>query len=295
MGASALLYLGPLLAGLSGMGWDAVPVFIALFALWLVVMRPKQWPRDLSQWTQQTAVAAAAQVAVNALIVVVLFGIGRGISGVSGVGADIPAVLPVALSFLSTPLSRLVWDPVKGQAMDDLLDSAISQINNPSTSLRPAANGDDMVRTLLDLPGDSDAMLTADALAAALTGPATGARLMALEDALDMHEPNRRALREAVILWATDPARDVDTDPHGAQDIAFNIAGSDPVLLHLFAYRALPLLWQKPALWASYPTASKVEIAIDVSQPAGLQSALHDLGSALRKITPDEFRDDETA
>ena len=46
MGASALLYMGPLLAGLSGMGWAALPVFMALFALWLVVMRPAQWPRD---------------------------------------------------------------------------------------------------------------------------------------------------------------------------------------------------------------------------------------------------------
>jgi hypothetical protein len=40
MGTTALLYLGPLLAGLRGFGWPVVPVFAAIFVLWLIVLRP---------------------------------------------------------------------------------------------------------------------------------------------------------------------------------------------------------------------------------------------------------------
>ena len=47
MGATALLYLGPVLAGLGGFGWSVVPVFTAIFLLWLIVLRPHQWPQRL--------------------------------------------------------------------------------------------------------------------------------------------------------------------------------------------------------------------------------------------------------
>jgi len=46
MAASAvLLYLGPLLAGLSGRGEVLIPIFALIFTLWLVVVGSPSWPR----------------------------------------------------------------------------------------------------------------------------------------------------------------------------------------------------------------------------------------------------------
>lgn len=281
MGASALLYVGPLLAGLSGMGWAAVPVFMALFALWLVVMRPAQWPRNLALWSSETAVAAAAQLAVNALIVIVLFGIGRGIGGVAGFLPNIPPFLPVAISFLAVPLSRWAVNPVQATELDQMLDSALRQIDDPSAPGPAAPKEDEMVAVLLSLPADSDPMLTADAVEAAMRGARANTRLSQLEAALDPLLPDRRALREAVILWSTDLARHEGEGLLRAQRVAFAVAGSDPVLLHLFAYRGAALLGQTPGLWPGFPDASEVSMAVDSTQPDNLQAGLNDLARAL--------------
>lgn len=273
MGASALLYLGPLLAGLSGMGWSAVPVFVALFALWLVVMHPAKWPRDLSVWTGQTAVAAAAQVAVNALMVVLLFGIGRGIGGVAGFLPHIHAVFPVALSFLATPLSRLAMDPARGEGLDGSMAPLSRHAPDPGTS-------DEMVAVLFSLPDDSDAMLVADAVDAALKGPLAAARLQALQVRIGA-DGHHRALREGLILWATDLARSARDTAQNVQNAAFQMAGSDPLLLHLFAHRGGALLASQPSLRVGFPKAAHLRAALTTDQPQNLQAALRVLADAL--------------
>lgn len=282
MAASALLYFGPLLAGLTGMGWNAVPVFIALFALWLVVMRPAQWPRDLAAWTAETALAATAQVAVNALIVVVLFAAGRGLGGVAGFVPNIPPFIPVGLSFLATPLSRLVWDPVKGEAMDQLLDDALRQIKDPGLQPLTVGPGDPMVDTLLDLPDDADPELTAEALDSALRGREGTIRLSLIEDALEFSEPERLGLRHGLILWATDPARNPNEEVRGGPSTAFSLAGLRPDLLMAFATRGLDLLRKTPAMISAFPESRDVEMTIDASQPPALQRALSALANQIR-------------
>ncbi len=289
MVATLPLYLGPLLAGLTGMGWSAVPVFVAVSALWLVVMRPATWPRDPALWSGEKAVAAAAQVAVNAVIVVVLFAVGRGLGGVAGFVPHIPPFVPVAVSFLAVPLSRLVWDPVKADAMDRFLDDAILQIDKPGHRPPPTTE-DPMVNTLLDLPGDCDPVLTADAISAALQGPQASLRLSALAEALDVLHPPRRGLREGLILWATDTGRSAERSILHAQATAFAVAGSDPHLLHLFTTRAVPLLRAAPGLRHSFPDAASVAATIDDALPTTLREGLQDLVAALEKFTPPEER-----
>lgn len=292
MGATALLYFGPLLAGLTGMGWDAVPVFVALFALWLVVMRPAQWPRDAAAWDGATVVAAAAQVAVNALIVVGLFAAGRGIGGVAGYVPNISPLIPVGLSFLATPLSRLIWDPRKGEAMEHLIDDAIRQIERPgSKGPLTVGPGDAMVETLLDLPEDADPDLTAEALDAALRGREGTIRLSLLEDALDRLEPERLALRKALILWATDPVLAPRGEVQGGPVTAFMTAGLRPDLLQLFASRGLELLRRTPAMAAAFPMARDVEQTIDASQPPDLRDLLGRLAERLREFEQSGARD----
>lgn len=284
MAATLLLYLGPMLAGLSGMGWSATPVFIALIALWFVVMRPGQWPRDLSAWTADHVVAAAAQVAINAVIVVILFAIGRGIGGVAGFLPQISPFVPVALSFLSIPLSRLVWDPVKADEADRLIEGAIEQlnaVNSGKMAAAPAGSEDPMLRALLDLPSDADPELTADAIEAAMLAPGATVRLSQMEDALDYADVPRLGMRRGLILWATDPSRRPADGLPGLQQTAFYAAGSNAELLDLFALRALPLLRAQPGLRASYPDPSKVAHSADLAHPSSVQDSLRALAEAL--------------
>ena len=285
MGASALLYFGPLLAGLAGMGWSGVPVFIALMALWLVVMRPAQWPRDPAQWSRPVAVAAAAQVAVNALIVIVLFAVGRGIGGVAGFLPQIPPLLPVALSFLATPLSRLIWDPAKGDATDHFVTDALNEIQTAE-----ADQMDEMVATLLSLPVESDADLTADALEAALTGPLAQKRLSALDAALNGPDGDHPALRRALVLWATAPGRSVQEGLQDAQLVGFRMAAPSADLLGLFAGRALVLLQREPRLWYGFPSAREVSGQIDSRHGDPLNEALSALADRLHELTPPRDR-----
>lgn len=278
MAASLPLYLGPLLAGMSGMGWTAVPVFAFLFALWLVVMRPAQWPRDLSLWTGQIVVAAAAQLAVNVLIVVFLFGVGRGLSGLEALHLQLSPLIPVALSFMVTPLSRLVSDPRQSEPTGHAPAIHLSEHLDAS---QPTSATDEMVRVLLDLPPDADPMLTADALDVALQAPEGAARLRDLEALVDPMDPDRRSLREAIILWATDPRWAAADVLPGAAESAFSLAGDDPVLMHLFAHRALDLIKARPGLWTSFPDAVDVTSRIKATSPENLQTALTALAAAL--------------
>jgi len=112
MVANALLYFGPLLAGLAGFGWGLVAVFTVIFVLWLVILQPYEFPINRAEWMSPDAwVAVGARAAVQLLVVVVLFGIGRGIGGILGAMAGFPVMLPIAISFLSIPFARMVWDP----------------------------------------------------------------------------------------------------------------------------------------------------------------------------------------
>lgn len=110
--ANALLYFGPLLAGLGGFGWGLVPVFTAIFVLWLVILQPHEFPSNRRDWLAiDTWVGVAARAVVQLLLVIVLFGVGRGIGGMLGFKVGYRPMLPIIISFLSIPLARIIWDP----------------------------------------------------------------------------------------------------------------------------------------------------------------------------------------
>lgn len=155
MGATALLYFGPLLAGLGGFGWAVVPVFAAIFMLWLVIMRPQEFPRSLLDWQRPEAlIAFAARAAVQLLLVLVCFGIGRGIGGALGSLPPFPIMLPIAISFLAIPLARLLWDPRKEQEMDRLLTDALAQIETGKTVGSDRSYAEAVLAPLNGLPDD---------------------------------------------------------------------------------------------------------------------------------------------
>jgi hypothetical protein len=107
-GLNALLFIGPLLAGLAGQGWNMVPLFSMIFLLWLAVIQPGDWPHGRDEWRQRDRqLSVVTQSLVHVLLVVILFAIGRGLGGMLGVLPLFNPMLPVALSFLSVPVARL--------------------------------------------------------------------------------------------------------------------------------------------------------------------------------------------
>ncbi len=108
MGLNALLYIGPLLAGLAGQGWNMVPLFSMIFLLWLAVNQPGDWPHGRDEWRQRDRqLSVVTQSLVHVLLVVVLFTVGRGLGGILGVVPLFHPMLPVALTFMSVPMARL--------------------------------------------------------------------------------------------------------------------------------------------------------------------------------------------
>jgi hypothetical protein len=108
MGLNALLYIGPLLAGLAGQGWNMIPLFSMIFLLWLAVIQPGDWPHGRDEWRQRDRqLSVVTQSLVHVLLVVVLFAVGRGLGGILGVVPLFHPMLPVALSFLAVPMARL--------------------------------------------------------------------------------------------------------------------------------------------------------------------------------------------
>lgn len=102
--ATALLYLGPLLAGLSGGGWMLVPIFVVLFVLWILFLHPEL--SGASAW-----LPLLECVAVQALVVTMFFGIGRGLGGVTGLELPLPVWLTVMFSVAAIFLGRIACNP----------------------------------------------------------------------------------------------------------------------------------------------------------------------------------------
>lgn len=131
MGLNALLYIGPLLAGLAGQGWNMVPLFSMIFLLWLSVIQPGDWPHGRDQWRQRDRqLSVVTQSVVHVLLVVVLFTVGRGLGGILGVLPLYHPMLPVTLAFLAIPMARLAGaipvPPVtKEAAADARLQAAV--------------------------------------------------------------------------------------------------------------------------------------------------------------------------
>ena len=289
--ASALLYFGPLLAGLGGFGWSQVPGFVVIFVLWLIILRPHQWPFHSADWAKTEAlVTLAAQTATQTLLVVVLFGVGRGIGGVFGVIPPVPSFLPIALSFLAIPVCRLIWDPWKVTGVDRFLDHALDQIggeseDGPYPSLPPQVQlAAKLVEPLLALPDETSDQDIDRHLSAIAVHVDHGSIRQALEMALKDPPVASRA-RRAVIVHAT------ALEPAGASagsdypNAAFQSAGKDVGLLDLFARRCSQALRDKPQIWWDCPQSAVVrERADGIGEPAA--TSLRQLADELDRDAP---------
>ena len=287
MGATALLYAGPLMAGLGGFGWAVVPAFCAMFLLWQFILRPHQWPRHPADWATPAAlITLITQIAVQTLLVAILFGIGRGIGGTLGTLPPFPLLLPVAVSFLSIPLARLIWDPWKDRDIDRFLDDAIARVNAGP------------------VPADSAGLITARGLTAqlaTLTDDATTAEIARHLIALASHAPDgdiRKALLErqhsglasraetiALILHATDAAL-IDTVGGDGPTLALAVLPNDPEMIALFARRLTAALTDDPDLWGQCPSVDHLADLVITLNNTDAEGPLRDLIIATNAAQP---------
>lgn len=285
-GATALLYLGPLLAGIAGFGWRVVPLFVAIFLLWLFILRPQQWPRTLADWSRPEAlIALLTQSLVQLLLVAVSLGIGRGIGGVLGVMPAIPLMLPVAVSFLSIPLARMIWDPWRADTGEVVLDAALARLEAeedpaPADDLKRRTEvAARMVAALDRLPAEAAPGLLADHLHAMATQTSHEALRVALMDPI-YDRSATAVVRRAAAVHATDPAV-VDLLQGSTYPMAVFRALTDGPTLALFAARCADLVAQKPVRLADCPDPEDV-MALAARVP-GAAAELAALAKALTR------------
>ena len=186
-----------------GQGWVMVLAFAAVFLVWSMIIRPQLWPRSLSDLGRSEAfVALAALVTTQLLLVILLFAVARGIGGVLDLKPALPAYLPLALSFLAVPVSRLIWNPgvmARNVGFDPLLHDVAVATDDP------AALAGEMLAQVMALPDDvaEDEVQNHLTAISAHLDPVLIRRT--LGDAISAGMASRAGLK-ALIVHATDPA-----------------------------------------------------------------------------------------
>lgn len=280
-----LLYAGPLLAGVSGHGWNVLPAFATIFVLWQIVMRPSDWPREPGRWREAGVMAGAfSRVALLVVLVTVMFGIGRGIGGVLGQPLTVPAGAALALSFLAVPLARLVWNPEKDAEMERFLDDALCQISGMKASLELPEEAEREVAPLLLLPDQAPDASARAGVSAIIAAGSTPYRMRALMDRLTAAPGQHAALRRGLILWSADRLVAERFIGCGLLADAFAAAEGDDALLGLFAEVTLPLIVAIPEAWGDFPETARVREAAVAAQDPATARGLAALAEALDEV-----------
>lgn len=267
--ANALLYMGPLLAGLADYGWEAVPVFAAIFVLWQMILRPGEWARAPGQ-----GVARLGRVVIQVLLVSGCFAAGRALGGTLAVEPGFHPMLPVAVSFLAIPFSRLVWDGWKAEAPKDAPDSA--GVADP----RLAA------AQLLSLASDQTVNDVLAEVRTTLRGPNAASCLSLVLGGLATPGEDRPILRRALVLWGTEPEVLVAGAPKGTVRAAWQVAFRDEALLRLFLPRARALIAAFPDHVADFPTVAMLRPAAPGTTDPRLAFEIEELADAVESLSP---------
>ena len=286
MAATALLYFGPLLAGLGGFGWAVIPVFAAIFLLWLVIVRPQDFPRTLADWANPEAlIGFAARAAVQVLLVLVCFGLGRGIGGVLGSLPALPLMLPIAISFLSIPLARLIWDPWKAQAMDQFLADALVQIENGAAP-RPGGERAYAEAVTLPLNGFADDVSEAD-----LESHLSGLRVLVDESVIfDLLLARVEtgvasvAAKRALMVMGSNAAMVERMVRPDVPECVMQALATEPDIIARMAERLIIALRQDPDIWADCPNLGFLE-GLRVQLPTA-ESAILALQAEIKAQAP---------
>ena len=103
--SAALLYAGPLLAGIGAIGLFVLPTLLAVFVLWQILRHPEAWPDLPALWLSREALVPALMLLCSQLLfVLLLFATGRGLGGVMGVGITLTPFTTVLISLAALPV-----------------------------------------------------------------------------------------------------------------------------------------------------------------------------------------------
>ena len=202
-----------------------------------------------------------------------------------GVMPAIPLMLPVAVSFLSIPLARMIWDPWRADAGEVVLDEALARLEAeeaPADDLkRQTEVAARMVAALDRLPPEAAPGLLADHLHAMATQTSHEALRVALMDPI--YDGSATAVvRRAAAVHATDPAV-VDVLKGSTYPMAVFRALTDGPTLALFAARCADLVAEKPDRLADCPDPEDV-VTLAARVP-GAAAELAALAKALTRAT----------
>lgn len=286
MGAAVLLYCGPLLAGLAGAGWANIPVFTAIFVLWLLVLRPFEFPQTAADWRRREALMIfATQVALQLLLVTLCFGAGRGIGGVLGFAPMVHPLVPIAISAISVPLGRMIWDPNKMNEINRLLDRTLAQIDGMGKPAQSKSYIRAMLKPLNGLPDDVPEETLARHLNALRNHVDEG---LAFEELLQWANDGRATLagRRALMVLGSDGAaieRAMRPDMPLRAMLALQ---GDEGMMTAFARRLAAALRQDSDIWPDCPdTACLKKLAAALP---GARAELEALIAATDAADPDK-------
>lgn len=280
-GATALLYIGPLLAGFCGFGWGMVAPFVAVFVVWLMVLRPEQWPATPDEWLTGPAwLAALTQVLSQVLLVSVLFAIGRGFGGIAGYLPMVSPYVPLTMSIVAIPISRVLWDSREAADQGYFLDDEAAEAHAPRALVEAGA----AIVPLLNMPDNAkDADISA-AIEQSLDVVAPEVRLRALAAALERPARSHAALRRGLLLWSSEPEVVAPGHVPNAMALSFAFAGNDPDLLRLYTPRALALIAAFPNRASGFPSP-------EILRSAAAAASGPDSPSDLPRHLLDDLRD----
>ena len=283
-GANGLLYLGPLVAGMSGFGWGMVASFTAIFVAWLIVLRPEQWPATWAEWSLATSWLSALTIVLSQVaLIAVLFAIGRGLGALAGFLPMINPQVPLAISFMAIPLGRMLWNAEEAADRGIFLDEEAEAASAP----RVAAAAASAIVPLLNLADDAPDQIVARAVADVMASTSAELRLKTLAAALAQPDRSHAALRRTLILWASEPEVVVLGAVPQAMALAYVIADRNGDLLRLYVPRALALIAAFPERSSGFPSPAALR---DAAEPGPLGQAFSDLPAHLRADLQDGLK-----
>lgn len=257
-GATVLLYIGPLFAGLSGFGWGVLAPFVGIFVVWLMVLRPEQWPATPQEWATPAAwLSALGQVLSQVLLIVILIGIGRGIGAISGFLPVLNPLFPLSVSFIAIPLCRMLWDAHEAADQGIFLDEEAEAAQAPRATAQAAA----AIVPLLNLPDTAPEAEVSALVNEVMYVPGAALRLKALAAALAQPDRSHAALRSALVVWASEPEVVAPGLVPDSMRQAFSIANGNADLLRLYLPRAMALIAAFPDRAPGFPTPQRLRAA----------------------------------
>lgn len=254
---SVLLYLGPVLAGWAAAPVAAWPVFLGIFLVWSLLMRPGEWPRDRARWVETGVIARAlASVVVLAGYCFACLALGWVLSSVR----PLPEVGPwpgVLLSLMGVGLARMIWNPEAAVTPEARTEAALRQAEATASEAGLAerrrrgeeAEVDSVIAFASDTPQERIAEVMAD-----LSMRFAPGRLIEGFQRLWRGGRMNGAQKRALILLATDPDQARRISGHEAGVLALQVCAGEVGLAEQFLRRYSALLDVVPDVMADGPS-----------------------------------------